>query len=76
MPVNQVANGGTIRKPLRMPDFQVYAVEVEPGVTEVSSLSNNVAVFLRDVMAANLTKFRLFGPGELLTVHNIYQPMF
>ncbi|KAJ9119313.1 hypothetical protein QFC24_005784 [Naganishia onofrii] len=64
MPVNQVANGGTIRKPLRMPDFQDYAVEVEPGVTEVSSLSNNVAVFLRDVMAANLTKFRLFGPDE------------
>lgn len=64
MSANKVTNGGTIRKPLRMPQFEDYAVDVEPGVTETSSLAN-IAKFLRDVIAYNQTNFRLFGPGEL-----------
>ncbi|KAJ9094814.1 hypothetical protein QFC20_006829 [Naganishia adeliensis] len=63
MSANKVTNGGTIRKPLRMPEFEDYAVDVEPGVTETSSLAN-IAKFLRDVIAYNQTNFRLFGPDE------------
>jgi len=64
MSANPVANGGTIRKPLRMPDFQTYALKVgKPGGTMAASMTN-MAGFLRDVIAANPTNFRLFGPDE------------
>jgi xylulose-5-phosphate/fructose-6-phosphate phosphoketolase len=64
MSANPVANGGLLRKPLRMPDFRDYAVEVaEPG----ASMAENTRVlgtFLRDVIRENMTTFRLFGPDE------------
>jgi xylulose-5-phosphate/fructose-6-phosphate phosphoketolase len=63
MSANKVTNGGTVRKPLRLPEFEDYAVNVEPGVTETSSLAN-IGKYLRDVIKYNQTNFRLFGPGE------------
>jgi xylulose-5-phosphate/fructose-6-phosphate phosphoketolase len=64
MSANPIANGGLVRKKLRLPDFRDYAVDVtEPGTVEVE----NTAVlgqFLRDVMAKNMTNFRVFGPDE------------
>lgn len=61
---NPHANGGLLRKDLEMPDFRNYGVEVtKPGTTEVgnTALFGN---FLRDVMANNMTNFRVFGPDE------------
>ncbi|KAL2176687.1 D-xylulose 5-phosphate/D-fructose 6-phosphate phosphoketolase-like protein [Thermothelomyces heterothallicus CBS 202.75] len=64
MSANPVANGGLLRKPLRMPDFRNYALEVEkPAITMAASMQN-MAKFLRDVVALNPTNFRLFGPDE------------
>jgi xylulose-5-phosphate/fructose-6-phosphate phosphoketolase len=64
MSANLVANGGLIKKPLRMPDFQDYAIKVDrPGATLVGSMTN-MAGLLRDVMALNMHNFRLFGPDE------------
>lgn len=64
MSANPVANGGVLRKPLRMPDFRKYAIEVpKPAVTQAASMPN-MAFFLRDVIANNPTTFRLFGPDE------------
>ncbi|KAL2151299.1 hypothetical protein VTH82DRAFT_6397 [Thermothelomyces myriococcoides] len=64
MSANPVANGGLLRKPLRMPDFRDYAIEVKkPAVTMAASMQN-MAKFLRDVVALNPTSFRLFGPDE------------
>ncbi|WWC97811.1 hypothetical protein V866_004698 [Kwoniella sp. B9012] len=63
MSANPVANGGYLRKSLRLPDFRKYAFEVVPGVTNAPSMSN-MAKWLRDVVAANQTNFRLFGPDE------------
>ena len=61
---NPHANGGTISKPLSLPDFREYAVKVkEPGAFEVSS-TDVTAHFLRDVMRKNMTSFRVFGPDE------------
>ena len=61
---NPHANGGTLRKPLDLPDFRDYAVKVEqPGQIEVSS-TDTLAHFLRDVMRKNMTSFRVFGPDE------------
>lgn len=64
MSANPVANGGILRKPLNMPDFRKYGVAVEhPGAVTDASMKR-LGVFLRDVVAANLHNFRLFGPDE------------
>jgi len=61
---NPHANGGLLRKPLEMPDFRKYAVEVKkPGQVEVSA-TYVLGGFLRDVMKKNMTSFRVFGPDE------------
>ncbi|KAG9250558.1 phosphoketolase [Emericellopsis atlantica] len=64
MTANPVANGGLLKKPLRMPQFTDYALAVErSGGVKAASMSN-MAQFLRDVMAMNMHNFRLFGPDE------------
>lgn len=64
MSANPIANGGLVRKALRMPDFQDYAVEIsKPGTREAES-TRILGYFLRDVMAKNMTNFRVFGPDE------------
>lgn len=63
---NPVGNGGQLRKPLNMPDFKSYALEVKKGTAghaEGQTMSN-MACFLRDVMAGNMKNFRVFGPDE------------
>jgi xylulose-5-phosphate/fructose-6-phosphate phosphoketolase len=64
MGANPHANGGELKRALRMPDFRHYKFEFEkPGVT----LKENTAplgMFLRDVMRANMSNFRVFGPDE------------
>jgi xylulose-5-phosphate/fructose-6-phosphate phosphoketolase len=71
---NPHANGGTLRKPLLLPDFRDYAVQIEqPGQNEVSS-TDTVAHFLRDVMRKNMQNFRVFGPDE--TASNKLQAIY
>ena len=61
---NPVANGGLVRKPLDMPDFRSFGVEVKkPGVTFSSSVSK-LGNFLREVVRRNMHNFRVFGPDE------------
>jgi xylulose-5-phosphate/fructose-6-phosphate phosphoketolase len=58
------ANGGLLRRDLKMPDFRQYGVEVEqPGTIELAN-TQPLGVFLRDVMKCNMTSFRVFGPDE------------
>jgi xylulose-5-phosphate/fructose-6-phosphate phosphoketolase len=64
MSANPVANGGLIRKALKMPDFRDYALKVEKPAATMDASMSNFAKFLRDVMALNSTNFRLFGPDE------------
>ncbi|KAK4111604.1 D-xylulose 5-phosphate/D-fructose 6-phosphate phosphoketolase-like protein [Canariomyces notabilis] len=75
MSANPVANGGLLRKPLRMPDFRNYAIKVDKPAVTMDASMQNVAKFLRDVMAANQTNFRLFGPDETESnkLSNVYQ---
>lgn len=71
---NPHANGGTLLKPLCMPDFREYAVNVErPGQVELSS-TDVLAHLLRDVMRENMTNFRVFGPDE--TASNKLQAIY
>jgi xylulose-5-phosphate/fructose-6-phosphate phosphoketolase len=58
------ANGGLIRRALRMPDFRDYAIRVDkPGTTRHMNTKPTGAL-LRDVMARNMDNFRVFGPDE------------
>lgn len=64
MSANPHANGGMLRKDLKMPDFREYAVKVaEPGSEEVES-TRILGKFLRDVMKNNMHNFRVMGPDE------------
>ncbi len=64
MSANPHANGGLVRKDLKMPDFHDYAVEVSfPGTNAVEN-TRPLGRFLRDIMKKNRHNFRLFGPDE------------
>jgi xylulose-5-phosphate/fructose-6-phosphate phosphoketolase len=64
MSANPVTNGGLVRKPLRMPDFRDYAVEVPQHGAARAENTRVLGGFLRDVMRENMTSFRVFGPDE------------
>jgi xylulose-5-phosphate/fructose-6-phosphate phosphoketolase len=66
MSANPHANGGGLRRPLRMPDFRDYEVKIDrPGHT-VAEATRAMGVFLRDVLKLNedSRNFRLFSPDE------------
>jgi xylulose-5-phosphate/fructose-6-phosphate phosphoketolase len=64
MSANPAANGGLLRRPLRMPDWRRYTVAVPaPGQSEVEN-TRILGALLRDVMRNNPTNFRVFGPDE------------
>jgi xylulose-5-phosphate/fructose-6-phosphate phosphoketolase len=61
---NPHANGGGLKRALRLPDFRDHAFAVEkPGIVEAENASP-LGMFLRDVMKLNMTNFRVFGPDE------------
>ena len=64
MSANPHANGGLLLQDLRLPDFREYAVPVaQPGTGAVES-TRVLGTFLRDVMARNADRFRVFSPDE------------
>ena len=64
MSANPHANGGLLRKDLKMPDFRQYAVDVTHAGQVEAENTGVMGVFLRDVMRNNMTNFRVFGPDE------------
>jgi xylulose-5-phosphate/fructose-6-phosphate phosphoketolase len=74
MSANPHANGGLLRKPLRLPDFRDYAVPViTPGTSEAEA-TFVLGQFLRDVMRKNMNNFRVFGADE--TASNRLQAIY
>ncbi len=71
---NPHSNGGLLLKDLDLPDFRDYAVPVEKPGTTFSEATRVLGQFLRDVIKQNPTKFRLFGPDEV--VSNRLQDVF
>ncbi len=64
MGANPHANGGLLKKSLRLPDFKNYGIKFDkPGQVEASN-TKPLGQFLRDVMKANMNAFRVFGPDE------------
>jgi xylulose-5-phosphate/fructose-6-phosphate phosphoketolase len=64
MSANPHANGGVLLRPLRMPEFRDYAVEVPAPGTGAVEATRVLGTFLRDVMAENMSTFRVFAPDE------------
>ena len=64
MGANPHANGGLLRRPLRIPDFRDYAIKVEKPGTATAENTRPLGRFLRDIMRQNPANFRVFGPDE------------
>jgi len=74
MSANPRANGGLLRKDLKLPDFRKYAVDISSRGTAEYENTKPLGEFLRDVLANNPTSFRLFGPDE--TASNRLQAVY
>ncbi|SDD78796.1 xylulose-5-phosphate/fructose-6-phosphate phosphoketolase [Glycomyces harbinensis] len=65
MSANPHANGGLLLRDLVLPDFRDYAVKApRPGGTDAEP-TRMLGEWVRDVIAANPDRFRLFGPDEV-----------
>jgi xylulose-5-phosphate/fructose-6-phosphate phosphoketolase len=76
MSANPHANGGLLRKELRMPSFARYAVHVPaPGAVDAEA-TRVQGEMIRDVLALNAEhrNFRIFSPDE--TASNRWSPVF
>ena len=58
------ANGGELLRELEMPDFRDHAVEVSSPGTGAVGATGVLGGFLREVMAHNTDRFRMFAPDE------------
>jgi xylulose-5-phosphate/fructose-6-phosphate phosphoketolase len=76
MGANPHANGGTLLRELRMPDFTDYSVDVTKPGTTLSEPTRALGRMLRDVIRLNAEdrNFRLFGPDE--TASNRLEAVF
>ena len=74
MTANPHANGGLLRRPLRMPDFRDYACKFDKPGTHYAGPTEILSWFLRDIMRANPDNFRVFGPDE--TASNRLQAIY
>src|SRR5580693_8570398 len=68
------ANGGLLLRDLNLPDFRDYAVAVATPGDQQSEATRVLGDWLRDVIRANPSNFRLFGPDE--TASNRLQDVF
>ena len=64
MSANPHANGGLLLEELDLPDFRSYAIDVPAPATTFSEATRVLGSYMRDVIARNPRRFRLFGPDE------------
>jgi xylulose-5-phosphate/fructose-6-phosphate phosphoketolase len=74
MSANPHGNGGLLLSDLDLPDFCDYAVDVPIPGSVMREATHVLGDFLRDVIGANPSTFRLFGPDE--TSSNRLQDVF
>jgi xylulose-5-phosphate/fructose-6-phosphate phosphoketolase len=74
MSANPHANGGLLLSDLELPDFCDYGVDVASPGAVMREATHVLGDFLRDVIRANPSTFRLFGPDE--TSSNRLQDVF
>jgi xylulose-5-phosphate/fructose-6-phosphate phosphoketolase len=66
MGANPHANGGLLRRELKLPDYHAYAVEVPSPGAVIAEATRELGKFLRDVVKLNAAtrNFRIMGPDE------------
>ena len=66
MGANPHANGGLLKRELKLPDFRTYAVDVPSPGGAVAEATRELGKFLRDVVRLNAEarNFRIMGPDE------------
>ncbi|QOZ38001.1 phosphoketolase [Bradyrhizobium sp. CCBAU 53421] len=66
MGANPHANGGLLKRELKLPDFRAYAVEVTAPGEVVAEATRELGKFLREVVELNAEarNFRIMGPDE------------
>jgi xylulose-5-phosphate/fructose-6-phosphate phosphoketolase len=74
MSANPHANGGLLRRDLRLPDFRGYAVAVPKPGTTFNEATRVLGGFLRDTVVNNPDRFLVMGPDE--TASNRLDAMF
>jgi xylulose-5-phosphate/fructose-6-phosphate phosphoketolase len=69
------ANGGLLRRALKLPAYLDHAVEVARAGTDRVSPMITLGSWMRDVVALNMETFRLFGPDETASnrLQNVYE---
>ncbi|HEX7096785.1 MAG TPA: phosphoketolase family protein, partial [Acidimicrobiales bacterium] len=65
MSANPHANGGTLLRDLRLPDFRSYAVDVPAPGTITAEATRVLGRWLAAVVRENPTNFRVMAPDEL-----------
>lgn len=58
------ANGGILKRDLKVPDFKKYAARVEKAAKTQAMNTEPLGRMLRDIMKMNSDNFRVFGPDE------------
>ncbi|MEM1292738.1 MAG: phosphoketolase family protein, partial [Cyanobacteria bacterium P01_H01_bin.162] len=74
MSANPNANGGLLRRELRLPDFRQYAIEMTQNGTVAFENTKVLGFLMRDIMRDNPNNFRLMGPDE--TASNRLQAVY
>jgi xylulose-5-phosphate/fructose-6-phosphate phosphoketolase len=66
MGANPHANGGLLKRELKLPDYHAYAVEVPSPGGAIGEATRELGKFLRDVVKLNAEtrNFRIMGPDE------------
>jgi xylulose-5-phosphate/fructose-6-phosphate phosphoketolase len=64
MGANPHANGGTMLRDLRLPDFRDYAVDVPKPGSIYGEATRVQGDFIRDIIKLNPANFRVFSPDE------------
>ncbi|MGI8429329.1 MAG: phosphoketolase family protein [Solirubrobacteraceae bacterium] len=64
MSANPHTNGGLLTRPLDLPDFRDYAVEVPAPGQATGEATRVLGGWLRDVISRNPESFRIMGPDE------------
>ncbi len=72
---NPHANGGILKRSLKLPDFKRYAVKVPVPAKDEAENTVPLGAFLRDIMELNGNNFRVFGPDENTSnkLHALYE---
>ena len=74
MSANPHANGGLLRRALKMPDFRSYAIQMDRHGVEEFENTKVLGFLMRDIFRQNPDNFRLMGPDE--TASNRLQDVY